>query len=47
MFFIMNSVEISLPVNFDNVRVEIIFDKIKSMVNKMMSILSEEILSAK
>ena len=46
MFPIMNFVEISLPVNFDSVRAEIkFFDKINSMVNKMLSILSEEILS--
>ena len=46
MFPIMNFVEISLPVNFDNVRAEIqIFDEMKSVVNKMLSILLEEILS--
>ena len=44
MFPIMNFVEISLPVNFDNVHVEI-FDEMKSVVNKMLSILLEEILS--
>ena len=41
---IINFVEISLPVNFDSVRAEICFDNINSMENKMVSILSEEIL---
>ena len=42
----MNFVEISLPVNFDSVRAETyIFDKLNSMVNKMLSILLKEILS--
>ena len=46
MFPIMNFIEISLPVNFDSVRAETkIFDKINSMVNKMLSILLDEILS--
>ena len=37
----------SLPVNFDCVHVEILFfDKIKIIVNQMLSILSEDILRA-
>ena len=40
----MNFVEISLPVNFDNVNVEIqVFDIIKSIVNKMVLPVSQEI----
>ena len=41
---IINFVDISLPVNFDSVHAEICFDKINSMENKILSILSEEIL---
>ena len=46
MFPIMSFVEKRLPANFDNVPAEIkIFDKIKSMVNKILSIFLEETLS--